>query len=149
MDFPPFWKVLGFICYVLGSLGFVSNKISLLFNEQELCLLQLSAWNAFVILAAHWSSMFSQILLIKSVMEPVQLITTIQRWLTHGEKIYDTVRSYMILCWWPKSPEYHRKRTVVLWCYKDPVVWGYLWFNKITSFELEIKSSKSYSVLKG
>jgi len=40
--FLHFGKYLGFMYYVVGSLAFVSNKISLLFREQELCLLLLS-----------------------------------------------------------------------------------------------------------
>lgn len=61
--FLHFGKYLGFMFYVIGSLGFVANKISLLFREQGLCLLQLSVWNTFLILYAYWSPTFSQIFL--------------------------------------------------------------------------------------
>lgn len=40
LNFLHFGKFLGFLYYVVGSLGFVWNKISLLFREQELFLLQ-------------------------------------------------------------------------------------------------------------
>lgn len=40
--FLHYRKYLVFMCHVVGSLWFVSNKISLLLSEQELCLLQLS-----------------------------------------------------------------------------------------------------------
>lgn len=51
--FLHYRKYLGFMCYVVGSLWLVSNKISLLLSEQELCLLQLSLWNIFLILDAY------------------------------------------------------------------------------------------------